>query len=87
MGKVYIVLEQYTFECVTDARVSVYETEEKALNAFKLIVERNKKDTWIGEINPKNLIEMMDENTYNAYSDGRASEFETFIAVQEKEIW
>ena len=85
MNKVYIVLEQYTFESVTDTRVSVYGTEENALGAFEQRVEREKKDSWINELS--GIIEESDEKTYNAYVDGRASEYETFIAVQEKEIW
>lgn len=85
MEKVYIVLEQYTFESVTDTRVSVYGTEEKALGAFEQRVEREKKDSWINELS--DIIEESDKKTYNAYVDGRASEYETFIAVQEKEIW
>ena len=89
MKKVYIVLEVYTFECATDTRVSAYEDKEKAYDAFRSRVAREKKDSWIGEFDEEDLCETYDElnGEYDCYVDGRASEFETTICVEETEVW
>jgi len=85
MKKVFIVVEQYTFECAHDTRISVYENKEKAIGAFKSIVDREKTDTWIAT--ESDVVINEDENTFNAYVDGYSAEYETYVAVQEKEIW
>lgn len=89
MKKIYIVLEVYTFESATDTRVSAYEDKEKAYSAFRSKVEREKKDSWIGEFDEEKLYETYDEQNgeYDCYVDGRASEFETTICVEETEVW
>ena len=88
MKKIYIVLEVYTFECATDTRVSAYEDKEKAYSAFRSKVEREKKDSWIGEFDEEELCETYDEQNgeYDCYVDDRANEFETTICVEETEV-
>lgn len=85
MEKVFIVVEQYTFEFGNNTKVSVYKDKEKALGAMKFIVNRERTDTWIAT--ESDVVINEDENTFNAYVDGNAGEYETYIAVQEKEIW
>ena len=85
--KVYLVVEQYTFECVTETKVSVYSTKEKALADLTYKVEREKADSWINELKHVNEEWNDDMTSYNAWLDGRAAEYETVISVQEKEVW
>ena len=87
MTKVYAVKEQYTFESVTESRVTLYDTKEKALNAFKGVVEEEKKNSWIGEMS--DVIEEtcdLERGDYFAYVDGRASEYATDIVVKELNV-
>jgi len=88
MKKIYIVLEVYTFNYDTDTRVSAYEDKEKAYDAFRSKVEREKKDSWIKNFDEEDLYETYDEQNgeYDCYVDGRASEFETNICVEETEV-
>jgi hypothetical protein len=86
---VYIVIENYTFDYFHDTRVSVYKDKEDAMKAFNMIVNREKKDSWIATksnvvINDEDNIE---DNAFNAYVEDNAEEFETYIVVQEKEVW
>lgn len=85
MEKVFIVIEQYTFEFAHDTRVSAYKDKEKAKGAFNMIVKRERTDTWIAT--ESDVVINEDEDSFNAYVDGNAGEYETYIAVQEKEIW
>ena len=85
MEKVFIVVEQYTFEYAHDTRVSVYKDKAKALDAMKFIVNRERTDTWIAT--ESDVVINEDEESFNAYVDGYAGNYETYIAVQEKEIW
>ena len=85
MKKVYIVVEQYTFEYAHDTRISVYKDKEKALGAMKFIVNRERTDTWIAT--ESDVVINENEESFNAYVDGNAGEYETYVAVQEKEIW
>lgn len=85
MEKVFIVFEQYTFEFTHDTRVSVYKNKERAIGAFNMIVNREKKDSWIAT--KKDVVSNQSEDSFNAYVDGESGEYETYIAVQEKEIW
>lgn len=84
---VYAVKEQYTFESVTESRVTLYDTKEKAVNAFKEIVEREKKYSWIGELSDV-IEETCDyaRGDYFAYVDGRACEYATDIVVEELNV-
>ena len=86
--KVYAVKEQYTFESVTESRVTLFSTMEKALAKFKALVEREKQDSWINEM--RDVIEETcdyERGDYFAYIDGRACEFSTDITVSEKEVF
>ena len=85
--KVYIVVEKYTFESVTETEVNIYDTKEKALADLSYKVEREKADSWINELKHVNEEWNDDMTSYNAWLDGRASEYETVISVQEKEVW
>ena len=84
MNKVYILIEQYTFEKSIDTRVTVYADKDKAIESMKAIVEREKTDTWIAT--EKNVVIRNEEMFFDAYVDGYATDFETLIMVQEKEI-
>lgn len=85
--KVYLVVEQYTFECVTETKVSVYADKDSALADLTYKVEREKADSWINELKHVNEEWNDDMTSYNAWLDGRAAEYETVISVQEKEVW
>lgn len=79
---VYALKEQYTFESVTESRVSIYATLEKALAKFKEIVEGERKNSWIAEL--PNVIEEecnFEVGDYFAYVDGRACEYSTDITI------
>lgn len=84
MNKVYILIEQYTFEMSIDTRTTVYANRDKAIEAMKAIVEREKADTWIAT--KKNVVIRDEETFFDAYVDGYAIDYETLIMVQEKEI-
>ena len=86
--KVYAVKEQYTFESVTESRVTIFSTMEKALAKFKAVVEEEKQDSWINELN--DVIEDTcdyEKGDYYAYLDGRSSEYSTEVVVMEKEVY
>lgn len=91
MNKVFVVVEIYTFESATDYKISVYSDRDKAAGDFQNKVEREKKDSWIATTPKDKLIETYSNENgkleYNAYRDGRASEYETTIIVLEKEVW
>jgi len=89
MKKIYIVLEVYTFNYATDTRVSAYENKEKAYDAFRSKVEREKKDSWIGEFDEEELCETYNEQNgeYDCYVVDRERVFETTICVEETEVW
>lgn len=79
---VYAVKEQYTFESVTESRVTLYATKEKALAKFKEVVEEEKKNSWIAELN--DVVEEtcdLERGDYFAYVDGRACEYSTDITI------
>lgn len=84
--KVYAVKEQYTFESVTESRVTLYDSKEKALAKFKAVVEDEKKDSWINEL-PNVIIETDTEGDFFAYLDGRGAEYQTDIVVQELVVY
>ena len=89
MKKVYIVIENYTFEYKHEVKVSVYDTKEKAKEHFNYIVKKEKKDSWIAT--ERNVVEYKTKSHYTAYraflTDGYAGEFETNIRFEEKEVW
>lgn len=79
---VYAVKEQYTFESVTESRVTIYATKEKALAKFREVVEEEKNNSWIAELN--DVIEEtcdLERGDYFAYVDGRACEYSTEITI------
>lgn len=84
--KVYAVKEQYTFESVTESRVTLYDSKEKALAKFKAVVEEEKKNSWINELSDV-IIETDTEGDFFAYVDGRGCEYQTDIVVEEKEVY
>ncbi len=84
--KVYAVKEQYTFESVTESRVTLYDSKEKALAKFKAVVEDEKKNSWINEL-PNVIIETDTEGDFFAYLDGRGAEYQTDIVVQELVVY
>lgn len=85
MKNVYIVIEHYVYECVSEIIVNVYANKELAKSAFKEVVEREKEHSWINQ--REHIIEEDSEEYYNAYMDGMACEYETKIEIQEKLIW
>ena len=84
--KVYAVKEQYTFESVTESRVTLYDTKEKALAKFRGVVEDEKKDSWINELSDV-IIEIDADGDFFAYVDGRGCEYQTDIVVQELVVY
>ena len=85
MEKIYAVVENYHFDFDNETKTSLYSTKEKAISHFNSIVEREKKDSWIAT--KRNVIEESREGYYDAYVEGWASEFETEISIEEKEVW
>lgn len=85
MKNVYIVIEHYVYESVSEIIVNVYDNKELAKSAFKEVVEREKERSWINQ--REYITEEESEEYYNAYMDGRACEYETTIVIQEKLIW
>lgn len=87
MEKVFVITETYVFEDGIYVKTSCYSTMEKAKDAFKFIVNREKKDTWINTWDKDELNVEECETYYNVFVDGRALEYETTIKIEEKEIW
>jgi hypothetical protein len=85
MEKVFVVIENYTFEKKHDTKVSVYKDKKRALGAFKFIVERERKDTWVATKRKVSIEE--NEGYFHAFVEGQASAFETYVKVEEKEVW
>ena len=85
MNKIYLVIQKYTYEYNTNVFVDVYDTKEKAQSALEYIADRETLKSWICR---KNDVQVeRNENLFDAWVDGNASEFQTTISVQEKEIW
>ena len=84
MKNVYIVIEHYVYQDCFEIIVNVYDNKELAKSAFKEVVEREKEYSWIKN---EYVTEEESEESYNAYMNGRACEYETTIVIQEKIIW
>lgn len=86
--KIYAVKEQYTFESVTESRVTLFSTKEKALRKFSAVVDHEKNHTWINELS--GVIEDVcdyEKGEYYAYLDGRSSEYCTEVTISEQEVY
>lgn len=82
MKRVYVLVEEYTYDFERELNINVYETKQKAAEQFEAVVARERRDTWIAtkcgvkqSLNKTKL-------SYNAYVDGCAIEFETKIYVR-----
>lgn len=85
MEKVYAVVENYHFDYDNEVKTTLYSTKEKALAHFNMIIEREKKDSWIAT--KRNVVEERGEDYYDAYVEGWAAEYETEISIKEEEVY
>lgn len=82
MEKVYILVENYTYDFDKELNINVYDSKKKAAEQFEAAVERERRDTWIAT--KPNVKQHYNKSalSYNAYVDGCAAEFETEIYVK-----
>lgn len=89
--KVYEVIELYTCD-ITEAHTTIFDTFEKAKNAFDKFVEREEKETWIeGLIKSDKLNDPLNdseiEHCKDYYHALDVDDFyETTIWIEEKEV-
>ena len=85
--KVYLVIENYHYDFQSNVYVTVFDSYEKAKNAFNNFVDREKTNSWISrKYNNINVIVEEENDSFIAYVDGCASEFETSINIIGKDV-
>lgn len=80
-NKVYVVFEEYCFNGY-ESNATIFSTEEKALEYFNKIVDREKSSSWIRD--DDNYIETDMAHDFYAYDDVNGDS--TCIFMREKEI-
>ena len=87
MEKVYLLIALYTFESATETEVEVFGTREKALARFREVLTNEKQDSWLNELDGVHIdTEDYERGKFDAWVDGRASEFMTTIYIKEEEV-
>ena len=85
--KVYLVVEDYTYDFVAELKIQVFDTLEKAEKYFKEQIKQAKKDFICDyNINNEDLIVIEQEKDFTTYIDGYYCEEHTDISIMEKEI-
>lgn len=85
--KVYILIEDYTYDYETEQRVSVFADKQEAYNKLAEIKEMEIQQSWISRYDDEDLEVGSDDYDYfDIYLDGYASQYETSLRVVEKEI-
>lgn len=86
-SKVYVLIEAYTYDFEKDIRTSVFLSEDDAYKALEEIKERELEESWISRFNDEDLEVGEDSyDSFDIYLEGRASEFETHLWVEEKQV-
>lgn len=85
--KVFVVIAQYNYDFEVDICTDVFSTREKAESFWKRAIKvalSTAKDA----LNEDEIIIEKDDRTlwFDVYLDGRASEWESQIWVEEKEV-
>lgn len=83
--KVYEVMERGCFDFVAEVQTELYEKKEDAVADFLRRRENAKADAEQFLDEGERVIEEQDD-WFNAYKDGYASEWEIEISIREKEI-
>lgn len=83
--KVYLVVEDYTYDFIEELQTKAFNTLEKAKEYFTKQVEETKKN-YIDEINSNEIVVEEDEKNFSIYYEGYYGEEHTDINIIEKEI-
>jgi len=92
MEKVYVLVEDYVYDFEREVKTTIYSTKEKAKKAMENTIKEEKEDSWLtnyideeGNFDNDVVVEN-GRDSIDIYPDGRASEYETHIYIEEKKV-